>query len=327
MGRFLGFTAITIVCSTTAVLGQPGMPTPMEGRYDYDLSETIQLDRAQSAVNKQFEQVKAYVADRQWNEAVDALIHLMENSGNKLYGVTDKRYVSVREYCHLQLASLPSEARMIYRNRVDAQAKKWYEEGAALHDGRRLMDVVDRAFTSSWGDKALRALGDMALESGDYAAARSCWERIFPVEPPKEAPRTWLSTPDTDLDLAGLRARLVLVSILEGSLDRAREDLAAFARLHPDARGRLAGRECNYAAALKAILDESKSWPSPPVDPNWPTFAGSPQRNKIAPGVVDVGEVAWRVPLAPAPPLHPSGPRLPPVSLPTTPRRRSPTIL
>ena len=106
-----------------------------------------------------------------------------------------------------------------------------------------------------------------------------------------------------------VRARLVLVSILEGATARG-EELAELVRLHPGARGRLGGREVNYAEALGELIAQSESWPQPVVTPDWPTFAGAATRNKIAPRSVDVGEVAWRMPLpknafdpsAPAPP-------------------------
>ena len=150
----------------TAGFAQPAVFGPQESRYDYQLSETVQLDRADSAVKKQFEQASAYLADKQWSEAIDLLVQLVENWGGKLYGVTEKRYISVRDYCHLELASLPEEALAVYRTRVDAQAKKWYEEGVAQRDPRRLMEVVDHAFAGSWGDKALDALGEMRVGVG-----------------------------------------------------------------------------------------------------------------------------------------------------------------
>ena len=142
----------------------------------------------------------------------------------------------------------------------------------------------------------------MALESGDHAGARAFWEKIIPAEPPPDARGGWLCFPDSDLDLATVRARLVLVSILEGSRDRAAEELAQFKRLHPDARGRFGGREVDYAEALGAMAARSVDWPVPKADGDWPTFAGTPWRNKIAPKSVDVGEVAWRIPLRTVPP-------------------------
>jgi outer membrane protein assembly factor BamB len=110
-------------------------------------------------------------------------------------------------------------------------------------------------------------------------------------------PNTWPGYPDTNLDLAAVRARLVLVSILEGSANQAREELVQFARLHPHARGQLGGREVDYGAALAELLKQSRRWPKPVVGPDWPMLAGSPQRNKIVPQMVDPAGVAWRVPL------------------------------
>ena len=117
----------------------------------------------------------------------------------------------------MQLAALPPEALKLYRKRVDPVAQKWYQQGLAERNGKWLQKIVDQAFASRYGDQALLALGEMALEAGDFAAARWYWERIVPTVLPAGTPRTWPGYPDTDLDLATVRARLVLVSILEGA--------------------------------------------------------------------------------------------------------------
>ena len=280
-----------------AQLGRMGFGLVPGSRFE--LSDNVRLDQVDGTVRTYLDRVKEYLADGQWDEAVETLRQVMEESGTKLIGVTERRFISVRDYCHLQLASLPPEALALYRSRVDPLARKWYEEGIANRNRRRLLDVVDQAFASSWGDNALYALGEMALETADYAAARSYWEKAIPVDPPADASRTWLSVADTDLDLAAIRARLVLVSILEGSRARAGDELAELARLHPDAQGRLGGRDVNYIEALSPLLTESTKWPDLPLYQNtgWSTFAGSPSRNKIAPQGVDLADVAWRVPL------------------------------
>ena len=97
----------------------------------------------------------------------------MEGSGNKLLGVTDHRFVTVRDYCHLQLASLPPVALALYRSRVNAQAKCWYQKGIAARDRGLLARVIDEAFASSWGDKALLAVGGDGPGTGGLQAARS----------------------------------------------------------------------------------------------------------------------------------------------------------
>lgn len=301
--------------------GQAGILLPDRR---YELSEAVQVDRADGNAVKALAQAKAYLADKQFQEGIGALIRVMETAGGKLVAATPQRYIPLRDACQLQLIALPPEALAAYRKRVDSEAKRLYDEGLARRDPRRLLDLVDRFLASSWADDALNILGEMALESGDPAAARSFWERIVPVTPDagpegnalhgvpgpameaslaasgasrRAFPTVWLGVPDTQLDLAAVRARLVLASILEGSSARAAEELSRFAKLHPDARGWFGGRETNYVEALSSLRAESARWPrrTPPGD--WPTLAGSPDRNGIAPRLVDVAGVAWRVPL------------------------------
>ena len=264
----------------------------------FELSEAVELDRADSTVTANLQRAQAHLADRQWSEGIETIRQVMENSGAALLSVSPHRYVSVRDYCQLQLAGLPAEPLALYRSLVDPLAQKTYEEGVATLNRQALRNVVEQSFASAWGDRALLALGDMALEAGDYASARWYWERIFPVRPPAGTTATWLAYPDTRLDLAAVRARLVLVSIMEGSTARARDELAQFARLHHDARGVLGGEDVNWAQALSTQLAASATWPKPKPSPDWPTFAGSPARDKTVPETIDPGKVVWRVGIA-----------------------------
>jgi len=283
------------------------LPSP----YRFELSEAVVLNLADSAVRSRLARVEAYLEDGQIDEALETLRRVMENSPQKLIAVTPWRYISVRDYCQLQLASLEPAALALYRDRVDSVAETWYRRGIEERDPRPLLRVVQQAFASSFGDDALLALGEMALEEGDYAAARYHWERILPVEPPPDVPCHWLGFPDTDLDAAAVRARLVLTSILEGSTARAEDELARFSRMHGEAHGRLGGRDTRYAEKLAALLAESATWREAEQDPNWSTFGGSPERNKIAPVSLDVGEVAWRVPLPVLPMPEPQSEEIP----------------
>ncbi len=291
----------------------------------YELSESVQLDRAGGNVIKALEQARAYVADKQYGEGVGILMQVMDASGGKLVRVAPTRYLPVRAACQLRFVSLPPEGLALYRRRVDPEAKRLYEEGLAQRDRRRLLEVADHYLASSWADQALDVLGEMALESGDPAAARSFWERTVPIaesagqseaarvadpshkaanakgDPQPIAGRvgdpSYLAVPDTDLDLAAVRARLVLASILEGSAWRAADELARYTKLHPDARGWLGGRQVRYVDALTNLIAESARWPRPAHGSDWPTFAGSPSRNAVAATAPDVADPVWRVAL------------------------------
>ena len=78
-------------------------------RGPFELSGSVTLDEVDSSVRTQLERVKAYVADGQWDEAVEALRRLMESDGAKMIAITPRRYVNLADFCHVQIASLPSE--------------------------------------------------------------------------------------------------------------------------------------------------------------------------------------------------------------------------
>ncbi|MCA9219967.1 MAG: PQQ-binding-like beta-propeller repeat protein, partial [Planctomycetales bacterium] len=315
------------------------------------LSADVQLDDIGGPERSHLDTVEAFLADQQWDEAVETLRRLMENEGDRMIAADGQvrhepgdfvRYVSLRRFCQMRLARMHGEfpeALALYRRRVDPLAERWLTEARAGADASQLARIVREMFVSSFGDDALYSLGELALEQGDFALARDCWMRISPrfytpelADPPIPIPsaRPWwpalkgadlndadrygpflaedaaasappqrLIYPDTDLNLADVWARLVLVSIIEGSPDRASVELELLRRWWPEARGRIGGREGLYLDLLSAMLEQSRTWPPLPTDPWWPTFAGNDRRNRVA------GDTAgtelrplWRAPLA-----------------------------
>lgn len=305
--RRVGWLLPTLVAlSSLAGASQRGMAQFLGFGFStqFELSNSVHLDEADSATKTHLERARAFQANQQWDEAIEVLRQVMENHGGKVVAVAERRYISVRDYCHLQLAEMPGEALALYRQRVDPQAEKWYSEGFTRHDAAPLVRVVEQMFCSSWGDDALLALGEFALEQGNYSEARECWQHLLAPASRPDGPPTWLSYPDTSVAQADILARLVLVSILEGSSSRARRELASFRGVYAAAQGRLGGREVNYATALEELLrEEAPSWPESPSSDDWLTFGGSPQRHKLVHAAVDLGSVAWRQPLPKAPTL------------------------
>ncbi len=276
------------------------------------------------------EQARALAANENWDEAVDTYRDLMAEDTERLVPLGENRFVSLRAYCHGQLAGLPAEALAAYRRQVDPLAERLYRDGATGHDEAMLERVVEEFYCSSWGDDALLALGELALERADYPAARGAWEQISPLLrsphglPPwlalrdidlnahwpaverrwlaRAEPPSWLAYPDTQFDLADVRARLVLASIRAGQRDRAALELAAFRRFHPQAVGRLGGQEGPYADVLERLLTSAEEWPAEPRDATWPTFAGSPSRAAVAPPLSAGLAHEWEKPIDLTPP-------------------------
>ncbi len=337
-------------CWGSAVWAQPFSLFPSQ----FELSGSVHLDEVDSTVRAHLERVKAYVADQQWDEAVETLRQVMENHAGKVINLAGRRYVNLADYCHLQIASLPPPALELYRQRVDALAQKSYEEGIATHNAALLAGVVNQMFCASAGDDALMALGEIALEEGRPSIARGYWERIIErpperivattfetavhreaVDPPDRdevlrwyrldestdpavyrlrhdeylddeparrlvqfwraarLPALRLAYPSTSLELADVRARLVLASILEGSLARAKSELEALRHAHPAAVGYLAGRQEPYVTALERLIGDAEGWPARRTTDDWPTFAGNAARNKVARQTVDIGAEIW----------------------------------
>jgi len=320
----------------------------------FEISSAVSLDEADSTIRSHLERVKAFIADQQWDEAVESLRRVMETDGAKMIALTPRRYVNLADYCHVQIASLPDEALAIYRQQVDAAAEALYQAGIESRDEAPLARIVDTLFASSWGDDALVTLGEIELERGHHSAARGYWNRLIELPPgrvpvafydaarksPELAPQlaelldrwyvlddagveafyqlrgkgllddrssdalvafwkqarlptTHLAYPGSELPRADIRARLILVSIMEGSLDRAREELAAFRQLHRGAKGTLAGRTVDYAETLSAMIAAAEDWPALPLDEDWPTYAGNYARNKVTSRNLDLGPAAW----------------------------------
>lgn len=282
-----GVLLALLLCSPALGQGIFGLSTKFE------LSESVSLNEVGAEAEAHLQRVQAFRANEQWDEVIETLRRVMENHGERVIAVSPRRYVNARDYCHLQLAALPPEALELYRARVDAQARQGYEEGIAGRNAERLRQVADELFCSSWGDDALLALGEMALEQGDYSAARGYWEKLVPPSPPSEA-ASWLAYPGTDIPQADIFSRLILVSILEQSPQRARQELEAFSSQYADASGRLGGQTVTYVDALGKLLDSSESWPRTMRPVDWPTFGGAPQRTLVVPQMVDIGAVKWR---------------------------------
>lgn len=326
-----------------------------------ELTESVSLDLVDNAARTHLERVSASLGDGQWDEAVETLRRVLEEFGDKLIETPSaagrspgfKRYVPIQEHCHWRISALPPEALELYRQRVDPQAKVWFERGVQDRDPASLQKVIDSAFCSSWGDNALLALGDLATERGHFDQARLYYGRLVPqlvrrVErdffekitalpglpeetaklldewyvlnpsslppayelqgseiPPddvrRELDRLWrrtgwvtsLSYPDTDLDLPTIHARWVLMSILDGEQERARQDLASFARMFPNAEGHLGGRQVPLARMLAAIYESSAEWQAGKSDHGWRTFAGEFSRNGQAPQSVEIDDLSW----------------------------------
>lgn len=299
-----------IVVALAACVGQDPAQAQFNPTFNstqFELSGTVDVGEADAATNTHLQRVREFCKRQQWAEAIDVLGLVMESHAGRVVLVESqpyKRYVAVREYCHLQLAGMPAEALVAYRDRVDPQAEALYESGLKRRDPQPLKRLLDEFYCSRWGDDALLRLGEWALERADYGAARGYWSQLHDFAPPPglaAGDASWragvLHYPDSDIPRADVLARLVLVSIVERSEKRAEMDFKSFRDEFPRARGRLGGREGVLVELLDALRADMPSWPREGLRQDWPTFAGAATRNGIAAAAVDVAGLRWKISL------------------------------
>ena len=307
--------------------------------------DAITLDVDSVAVKK-LGAVRDLIAAQQWRQAIDLLNQIATQHGDKLTPSGPNRFVSVTTQCQLLLNNLPADGLRMYREQMDPQIQPWLREGIANHDEELLRRIVRQAFASSHTDDALFWLGEIAFSRGEFLRARACWESVLPLshtsaptpntDPPSSIlhsptsildPRPLVLTyPDTDLDPAAVRARLVLCSLFERDFGRAKRELREFSKLHPTAEGTLAGRRGVFVEILADVTrsESASGGRQPPgnanqvsapnaqaaqpeasrpsfaeaLDHDHATFAGAAARQYVAQQNVDVRGPVWAKPVS-----------------------------
>jgi putative pyrroloquinoline-quinone binding quinoprotein len=325
------FAAVGALVVARYVAGQqPGLLIFSGRAPQIELTEP-QINKISGALASRLEQARALAAAKNWDEAVDIYRDLATEKTDRVVSLAPDRYVSLRTYCNIQLSRIPAEGLTAYRRRVDALAERWCREGLKNRDVALLSRVANEFFCSSWGDDALAALGELALELADYDTARHAWEQLSPqLRDPtgrstwlalrgidlnahwqevegrwttRDSSPDWLAYPDTTFDLAEIRAWLVLVSIRAGELDRASLELDVFRRMHPNATGRLAGQTGPLVPALDKLLTAAREWKPSAPSVDWPTFAGSQTRTHSAAALPQILLPVWERPIEIKPPI------------------------
>jgi outer membrane protein assembly factor BamB len=247
-----------------------------------------------AAAQKRVADIQEYVKQKRWEQATELLVRLSTERGKSLVPMDAGWYVSVTRRCNLLAASLPAEGLKAYRAKVDPRAKSWLDDGRKTRNRELLERIVREAFCSSSGDDALLTLGQWAWDDGDLVAARQHWSRLIrPVDGQRNADDGELRYPDSDLDPAGIRARVILCDIMRRDFRRADAAQAEFRKRYPKATGRIAGQSGVLADLLDAVRKAEQSWPAASASNRHLTFAGNFARNRRADKSSDVASPRW----------------------------------
>ena len=254
---------------------------------------------------KRLAAAREFIDQGEWTAASEALEQLTRDYGDRMVEVEPGRFLNVAYGAEALLVQMPPPGLAEYRVRIDPIVQPIYERALERDDPSEMQRVASEGFASSFGDDALWWLAEEAWERGDLDAARARWTAMLPLPGEVDERPLVLRFPDTEFEMAQIRARLVLCSIMQGDQRQARRELEAFQTLHPSAQGKLAGREGDLAATLESIvsevgsrgLTEARQPPQPTLTHvNWSVELPSarlPLIERARPGLPAVGPLAY----------------------------------
>ncbi len=263
---------LSLLAFTSAALAQ--QPRAEDSIDSIHLNEATQL-------GTRFRNAEARAAQGQWSEAIEEYQRILLEAGDELAPVDKHHVVQARWLAQARLSALPPEALTLYRSRIDPPAKKLLDQARALRDPVLLHRIVDETFCSSFTDQALDLLGDIAFERGEFEEAEQLWRTIVRPATQPAAQAIGLIVSNPKLNVASIRAKQILAQLFLGEADSLATELQAFARAHPDARGKLAGKQGLYVDILNSLANNPSSLRTSMGPEGWTHFAGDPQRNRV----------------------------------------------
>lgn len=254
-----------------------------------------------AAATKQITALRDNLQASQFPEGVELLLKLGETRSEKFLELSPGRYVTAQTLAEILAMSLPPEGLRRYREQIDPLARRILEQ--VSDDQRNDVEVWHRilrqGYAGTLADDALHRLALHAWGRGEIATARSRWEMLIPPRPnqPEKPVPTTFAYPDTDLDLAEIRARLILCSILLHDFSRAEHELTAYRTMHPDSQGELAGLRGKWVELLEKFLQQGRTWQGTSEGLPELTLGGGETRNGSVAGFGDLLPAVWAIPI------------------------------
>jgi outer membrane protein assembly factor BamB len=242
-------------------------------------AESARIIGESRATAQRIADAAAAARDGRMQAAVDIYLRILDDSGGELVGVDGHNYslLPARWVVHRRIAA--NDALLaLFRERTDAPARQLLEKGTAARDPRLLKELIESFFCARAAEPALHLLGDLACESGDFAAARRYWSLLIPAKREES-----LAYPASAGNPALPAAKITLSRLLAGDRDATAADLALFQQKYPNAQGALAGQTGNFAEVLKRLAADPDLRVPNEIAPtkNPTTFGGDASRNGL----------------------------------------------
>jgi outer membrane protein assembly factor BamB/tetratricopeptide (TPR) repeat protein len=266
--------ALAAAVCTHPALGQPAVPLAPDLGWDPVPHQDVYLDDSFEAVDA-IAQASRWAAQGRWEQAARLLQETADSAGRKLIRVDDDYYVSIQEYINERVCTWPQEGIGAYRDLYEREIE------SALSQARRLrleetVELFERFFCTRAAARLAERIGQAAIESGDFALAERVYRRVLEDHPDRGqyAPR--------------YRAMLAIIATMQGTVPAEWEDVDLQTEVI------FKGQQLTVGEVLEAVQRGFADVRQAASPHDWPTFGGSPARNRISGTDVDELGLRWR---------------------------------
>ena len=140
----------------------------------------------------------------EYREALSIYQKVIDAHPDDLYRISKFGiYVPVSQFCQRRILQFPASDLAFYRARHDSRAREAFDQAWRKHSLEGLAEIVGGMLATSYGGRAVLALGDAALDRGHYLEALEYYETVRRIFPDRE-----LRTPELALKTAYCRKML-----------------------------------------------------------------------------------------------------------------------
>ncbi|MCX7803873.1 MAG: PQQ-binding-like beta-propeller repeat protein [Planctomycetota bacterium] len=116
----------------------------------------------------------------EYRDAMRLYQEVIDKFQDDLWRIADEGiFVPSVLYAHRRLLAMPRSEQAYYRTMKDPEAKQLFQRAARYNSLPDYAEVVEKYMATSWGDDALFALGNAAMDEGKYNLARHYFEQII----------------------------------------------------------------------------------------------------------------------------------------------------
>jgi len=227
-----------------------------------------------------------FIKQGQYGPAIELLQALIRKRDSGVVTTGDGRqFVSLWLTANRLIGSMPPKGIRRYRLLYDAPAQRLYDRAVQVSDTAGLRRVVHEYLHSSYGAKALDALGTIYFDRGKFFRAARAWRQGLLLDPKRK-------------DTALVLAKIATACHLGADSEAADEVIRRIKTRHASATALLGGKEQNIVAFLTRMRKLPTMARAPRSDDgtSWSGLAGTADGMNV----MDVSDVVlmprWRRP-------------------------------